>query len=53
MWYVDSHPSDVEPLAAPERRAEDRPGQVPLSLLPYHRVSLAATGGIRSEGAEG
>jgi hypothetical protein len=53
MWYVDSHPGDVEPMAAPERRAEDRPGQVPLSRLPFHRVSLGGEAGIRSQGAEG
>ncbi|HEX5724207.1 MAG TPA: hypothetical protein VFX98_02005, partial [Longimicrobiaceae bacterium] len=29
FWYVDRHPDDVQPHAAPERRAEDRPGSVP------------------------
>ncbi|HEX8904089.1 MAG TPA: hypothetical protein VF771_04565 [Longimicrobiaceae bacterium] len=52
MWYVDTRPADVEPLAAPERRAEDRPGQVPLSRLPYHRVRLSG-GGLAPEGAAG
>jgi hypothetical protein len=53
LWYVEAHPSDVEPVAAPERRTEDRPGQVPLSRLPFHRVSLAGASGLPPEGAEG
>jgi hypothetical protein len=52
MWYVEAHPGDVEAVGAPERRAEDRPGQVPLSRLPYHRVRLSG-GGIAPEGAAG
>ena len=43
----------VEPMPAPERRAEDRPGQVPLCRLPYHLVSLAGETGLASEGAAG
>lgn len=54
MWYVDTHPSDVEPFASPERRAADRPGQVPLSRLPYHRVRLGGGDGtVHGEGAAG
>ncbi|HEX6746637.1 MAG TPA: hypothetical protein VF092_05025 [Longimicrobium sp.] len=52
LWYVDAHPADVEAEPAPERRAEDRPGQVPLSRLPYHRVRLSGAG-FPAEGAEG
>jgi len=53
MWYVEAHPGDVEAVNAPERRAEDRPGQVPLSRLPYHRVRLSGGGGIAAQGAAG
>jgi hypothetical protein len=52
LWYVDAHPGDVTAEAAPERRAEDRPGQVPLTRLPYHRVRLSGSG-LRSDGAAG
>lgn len=40
LWYVDRHPGQVTAHAAPERRAHDRPGALPLSRLPYHRVVL-------------
>ena len=53
LWYVETHPSDVEPFAAPERRGEDRPGQVPLSRLPFHRVCLAGGDALNHQGAEG
>jgi hypothetical protein len=52
LWYVDTHPALVEPRTAPERRAEERPGSVPMSRLPYHRVSLDG-GGFAAEGAAG
>ena len=51
LWYVDTHPEDVIPSDAPERRAEERLGSVPLSRLPYHRVTLA--GARPPEGATG
>jgi hypothetical protein len=53
MWYVDQHPDDVESLPAAERRAEERPGQVPLTRLPFHRVVLSGDGGIRGRPASG
>ncbi|HSU15673.1 hypothetical protein [Longimicrobium sp.] len=53
MWYVEAHPEDVEAFAAPERRGEDRPGQVPLSRLGYHRVRLSGGGSIAPQGAAG
>jgi hypothetical protein len=53
MWYVETHAQDVEALAAPERRAEDRPGQVPLSRLPFHRVRLSGGGTLAPDGAAG
>jgi hypothetical protein len=40
LWYVDRHPGHVSAHAAPERREHERPGSVPLSHLPFHRVSL-------------
>jgi hypothetical protein len=52
MWYVEAHPEDVEAFNAPERRGEDRPGHVPLSRLPFHRVRLSG-GGIAAQGAAG
>ena len=52
LWYVDSRAEDVTPVSAPERRGEERPGSVPLSRLPYHRVVLSG-GGTRAEGATG
>ncbi|HET7233972.1 MAG TPA: hypothetical protein VFJ16_28430 [Longimicrobium sp.] len=52
MWYVDQNPGQVEPLAAPERRAEERPGSVPLSRIPYHRVRLSERN-PRHDGATG
>ncbi len=42
LWYVDSHPEDVFPEAAPERRTADSPGSPPWSRLPYFRVSFGA-----------
>ncbi|HYH78594.1 MAG TPA: hypothetical protein VEX86_02330 [Longimicrobium sp.] len=53
MWYVDQHPTDVDALPAAERRAEERPGQVPLTRLPFHRVVLSGDGGIRGRPASG
>lgn len=53
LWYLQSHPADVEPLTAPERRGEERPGQVPLSRLAYHRVSLAGGEAMPPDGAGG
>lgn len=53
LWYVETHPEDVEPLVAPERRGEDRPGQVPLSRLAYHRVRLSGEDALPRSGAEG
>jgi hypothetical protein len=52
LWYIDTHSEDVVPMTAAERRAEDRPGSVPLSRLPYFRVGLSG-GGLQSEGATG
>jgi hypothetical protein len=40
VWYVDAHPDHVVLNRAPERRERDRPGSVPLSHLPFHRVRL-------------
>ena len=40
LWYVDRHPGQVVAHAAAERRAHDRPGALPFSRLPYHRVAL-------------
>jgi hypothetical protein len=53
LWYVDAHPALVVPCAAPERRAEERPGQIPLSRLPYQRVSLEGGGDFAPQGAGG
>jgi hypothetical protein len=53
MWYVANHPADVDPLPAAERRADERPGQVPLSRLPYHRVRLGGSGSVNHDGATG
>ena len=53
MWYVDQHPTDVEAHPAAERRAEERPGQVPLSRLPFHRVRLAGSDAVPREGSTG
>jgi hypothetical protein len=44
LWYMESHAEDVTAAPAPERRAHDRPGSVPLSRLEYHRVRLGAAG---------
>jgi hypothetical protein len=52
LWFIDQHPEAIAPHTAPERRAEERPGQVPLSRLPYHRVTLA-DGAFRAEGSTG
>jgi hypothetical protein len=40
LWYVENHAEDVTGAPAQERRAEDRPGSVPLSRLEFHRVRL-------------
>jgi hypothetical protein len=53
LWYVQTHPAEVEPFSAPERRGEDRPGQVPLSRLAFHRVSLSGEGALQPEGSTG
>ncbi|HEU4562177.1 MAG TPA: hypothetical protein VFS20_30390, partial [Longimicrobium sp.] len=53
MWYVDQHPNDVETLPAAERRAEERPGQVPLSRLPFNRIRLSGGDVIPREGSTG
>lgn len=52
LWYVHTHPQDVTPVPAAERRGEERPGSVPLSRLPHHRVGLSG-GGRRADGATG
>ena len=52
LWYVDSHAGDVAPTIAAERRSEDRPGSIPFSRLPYHRVTLGGEG-FRAQGSEG
>ncbi|HEU0055219.1 MAG TPA: hypothetical protein VFQ39_18660 [Longimicrobium sp.] len=54
LWYVDTHAELVGPRAAPERRAEERPGTVPFSRLPYFRVSLdGSAGAFAAQGAVG
>lgn len=53
LWYVDQHPDDVESLPAAERRAEERPGQVPLTRLPFNRVRLSGGDVIPREGSTG
>ncbi len=40
LWYVDRHPGHVAGHGPAERREHERPGSVPLSRLPFHRVSL-------------
>jgi hypothetical protein len=50
LWYVDTHSEDVDLHRAPERRTADRPGSVPLSTLPFHRVRF---GGEAPEAAAG
>lgn len=50
MWYVAAHEADVDALPAPERRGEERPGQVPLSRLPFHRVRLSGDGDTLAHG---
>ena len=50
LWYVDRHPGLVSAHGAPERRASDRPGAVPLSHLPFHRVSLHEEDGAGAAG---
>lgn len=44
LWYVDGHPEDVALCGAPERRTQERPGNVSLSRLPYHRVGFGVAG---------
>lgn len=41
LWYIDRHPGDVTAEDAPGQRPPDRPGAVPRSRLPFHRVSLS------------
>jgi hypothetical protein len=53
LWYMDAHPDDVLPEAAPERRAAERPGSIRYSRLPFHRVRLGDGAGFRAEGATG
>ena len=53
LWYVDTRPQDVAPFAAPERRSEERPGQVPLSRLSFHRVTLSGEETVHGDGAQG
>jgi hypothetical protein len=53
LWYVDTHPADVEPCEAPERRTQDRPGSVPLSRLYYYCVRFGAGGDGEASGAPG
>lgn len=53
LWLVDTAPNAVEAAPAPERRAEARPGQIPLSRLPYYRVGLADDGSFRAQGSAG
>jgi hypothetical protein len=40
FWYLETRAEDVTQAPAPERRAFDRPGSVPLSRLDFHRVRL-------------
>jgi hypothetical protein len=44
LWYVENHAEDVTGAPAPERRAAERPGSVPLSRLEFHRVILGSAG---------
>ena len=53
FWYVDTHPQDVVTHPAPERRAEERPGSIPLSRLPFLRVGLSGDGAKAAGDAEG
>jgi hypothetical protein len=54
LWYVHANPGDVEPFPPAERRGEERPGQVPLTRLPFHRVRLSGDGGtLEHQGATG
>jgi hypothetical protein len=41
LWYVGEHAEQVEEAPPPERRGMERPGSVPFSRLPFHRVRLA------------
>ena len=52
FWYADTHPQDVEAYPAPERRAEERPGSVPLSRLPFYRVGLSGSAAAPQDDAE-
>ncbi|HEU0013070.1 MAG TPA: hypothetical protein VFQ45_05275 [Longimicrobium sp.] len=44
LWYIDRHAEDVTQAPAPERRASDRPGSVPLSRIDFHQVRFPAAG---------
>ncbi|MBD0321288.1 MAG: hypothetical protein ICV87_13185 [Gemmatimonadetes bacterium] len=41
LWYIDTQAGEIPAETAPERRADDREGSVPLSRLPFQRVRLA------------
>lgn len=51
LWYLDRHPGAVAAHEPAERRQHERPGTVPLSRLPFHRVSLDAADGGGAAGA--
>jgi hypothetical protein len=44
LWYIETHAGELPPETAPERRAGDREGSIPLTRLPFHRVRLANEG---------
>lgn len=41
LWYIDTQSGEIPTETAPERRAEDREGGIPLSRLAFQRVRLA------------
>jgi hypothetical protein len=52
LWYIQGNPGQLHPESPAERRVEDRAGSVPLTRLPFQRVSLEL-GGIPPDGAAG
>ena len=44
LWYIDTQSGEIPAETAPERRAGDREGSIPLSRLPFQRVRLADAG---------
>lgn len=44
LWYIDTQSGEIPTETAPERRAEDQEGGIPLTRLAFQRVRLADAG---------